>query len=91
MNWRWAAGNPATKSALVKMLMKGEGRECECVYWYGPRPIGGAKRSSNSDRQACSPSPFAEIAPGALRRLSSIALSSSWAICWIKRSMRRFI
>ena len=29
MKWRWTAGNPATKSALGKILMKGEGRECE--------------------------------------------------------------
>ena len=41
MKWRWTAGNPATKSALVKMLMKGEGRESEVLlvwpapYWWG--------------------------------------------------------
>ena len=43
------------------------------------------------DRQACCPSPFAETVSGALQCLSSIALSSSWDTCWIKRSMRRFI
>ena len=64
MNWSSAAGNPATKSALVKMLMKGEGRECEgreFAYLYGPHPIGGAKRSSSSDCQACSPVPSQRV------------------------------
>ena len=37
------------------------------------------------------PVPSAETAPGAWRRLSSIALSSSWATCCTKRSMRRFL
>ena len=60
-------------------------------YLYGPRPIGGAKRPSNSDRQACSPIAFAEVESGALRRLSSIAMSNSWDSCWIKRSIRRLI
>ena len=57
------------------------------MFCCSPRPIGGRRGGVIQIARLDPPVPSAETAPGALRRLSSIALSSSWATCCIKRSM----
>ena len=61
-------------------------------YCTGRALLAGRRSGVIPDRRACfvSPVPSAE-SPVALRRLSSIALSISWATCCDQRSTRRFL